>query len=132
MNRFHVTALIYPSVGTDSASGPCLMAQGLEFNVAAQGRTEHEVKLRFMGTVSDQVMLDLHNQEELPLYHLDPGPRELFHAAITAEASGPILPVWIPKQAIWWRKDRIFVYVQFLRVQESPPGGARYIRIDKK
>jgi len=120
MNRFRVTAFLYQSVGTDSATGPCWVAQGLEFNVAAQGRDEREVKLRFMNTVSDQVMLDLHNQEEIPLHHLDPAPKEMFEAAINSEAFGPVLPVWLPKQIIWWRKERIFVYVQFLRTRTAP------------
>jgi hypothetical protein len=120
MNPFRVTALMFPT-------GDNWMVQGLEFDVAAQGRTEPEAKLRFMGTLADQVMLDLHAMEEIPLHHLRPGPEEMFAAAIHAEASGPLLPVWLPKHIVWWRKDRLFIYVQFIKLQKEPPGGPRYV-----
>jgi len=109
--HLHVTALIWMTVGADSAG--CWVAQGLEFNVAAQGKTEHEAKLRFMLTMTDQVALDVH-ENKYPLLHLGQGPQDWFDTAIDARASGPPLPVYIPAP-IRWREERIFVTVQFLK-----------------
>jgi hypothetical protein len=111
VNRIHLTALLYVSEITWTA-------QGLEFNVAIQGRNLLETKTRFMDHVSDQVMLDLHNRpEDLPLYRLGLAPKKLFAAAVTSEAYGPRLPVWIHERALW-RNQRVFVYVQFLKERE--------------
>jgi len=72
--------------------GDAWVAQCIERDVAAQGRTADEAKQRFLNTLADQILLDMATNKE-PLVHLNPAPSRY---AMRNESSGPTLPTYVP------------------------------------
>jgi hypothetical protein len=97
--------------------GNAWVAQCLEYDIAAQAPAIEEVKLRFMKTVRQQIMIDLQEQR-MPLEDLGQAPEHFFDAVTNASQNGPELPVFIPVE----RKAMIRARASFLTGASS--GGA--------
>jgi len=78
--------------------GPAFVAQCLERDVAAQGNTSDECKVRFVKTLRSQIASDL-AKGLLPLSELDPAPQKFWESAILSNNSSPELPVFVPAKS---------------------------------
>ncbi|HEX2882222.1 MAG TPA: hypothetical protein VHO25_22030 [Polyangiaceae bacterium] len=77
--------------------GPVFVAQCLEHDIAAQGKTLDECKSRFMVAFSSQVVLDL-SLGKKPLQDCGQAPYKYFEKSLGFSAAGPELPVYLPIQ----------------------------------
>jgi len=75
--------------------GHAWVAQCLQRDLAAQGRTEEEAKNRFREALGAQIAWDL-LEGRTPLGGLPQAPKRYFMDSVTAGADGPELPVFVP------------------------------------
>ena len=75
--------------------GDVWVAQCLEKDLAAQGRTEPEAKKRFLAVLGAQIAWDLHDGRA-PLSSLRQAPRRYFVDAVASAQDGPELPIFVP------------------------------------
>jgi hypothetical protein len=79
--------------------GEVWVAQCLEYDIAAQGRTIPEVKEAFGRTFAGQVFVDLHHNEE-PLSHFAQAPAMYWDKFKKAERLADRQPILIPSEAL--------------------------------
>jgi hypothetical protein len=97
------------------ASGSAWFAQCLEYDVAAQGPTAEDCKVRFMRTLSSRILRDL-SAGRVPLVDLQPAPRRYFEQSILFRDESPELPVYVPV------KTNTRTTARFLETKERSPG----------
>ncbi len=78
--------------------GPAYIAQCLEHDVAAQGNSSDDCKVRFVKTLRSQIAADL-AKGLFPLSELDPAPPKFWERAVLSHASSPELPVYVPAKS---------------------------------
>jgi len=72
--------------------GDFWVAQALEFDIAAQGRSEEAARIAFLKTLSAQIALDLQNHRQ-PLEGIKPAPAWYFEAYEQAQELDTFLRV---------------------------------------
>ena len=95
-------------------SGGAWIAQCLDHDIAAQGPTLDDCKLRFMRTLSSRIIRDLKNGRR-PLADLPPAPRVYYDQSVKFGESGPELPVYVPVN------PRLRATARFLGAIEEAP-----------
>lgn len=79
--------------------GDTWVAQCLEYDIAAQGKTIPAVKEAFARTFAGQVFVDLHHQAE-PLCGFSQAPREYWDQFQRAERLADRQPIFIPTESL--------------------------------
>jgi hypothetical protein len=104
-NSFTVSVLLHQD-------GDAWVAQCLQKDLVAQGRTEEEAKDRFLASLGAQIAWDLRDGVE-PLAKLSQAPERFFHDSVRAGSCGPELPVFVPVTES--NSKQVAVMAQFLK-----------------